>query len=281
MRALDDETPSAESPTTVPPEASYDHLFGHTINRTVEEAAVRPEEPQPEPPATMAQGARASAEDAPAAASPIENADPGLAAYPAPVFSTMTGMIDSVPGPSQRATSDAHIGATSVRAEPFRDDSGPGELTISRAAQQALARQMAAPGALRPVGPSVHAVRCSAGHLNPPHLERCRSCPSVITEQAPISVPRPVLGALCFSSGDEIALDRSVLIGRSPASDHLVDGERPHIVKVPSPGQDISRNHLEVRIDGWHVLVRDLNSTNGTLVIRPGGSPSACARICR
>jgi hypothetical protein len=258
--ALDDEMPSTASRSTVPSDTSYDHLFGHTINRTVEEAAVRAEEPQPEPPTTVAQSAPPAPDFPPTVAAveapPVVTADPAWSEA-SPVAPPLTEMIDSVPGPSRRP-------------EPAWGNSGPSELTINRAA---LARQMDAPNALRPVGPSVHAVRCPAGHLNPPHLERCRSCPSVITEQAPISVPRPVLGALRFSSGDEIDLDRSVLIGRSPAPDHLIDGERPHIVQVPSPDQDVSRNHLEVRIDGWHVLVRDLNSTNGTLVIRPGAEP--------
>lgn len=88
-----------------------------------------------------------------------------------------------------------------------------------------------------------------------------------------MTVPRPVLGVLRLSSGDDIVLDRAVLLGRSPSLDRLVDGERPHVVKLPSPGQDISRNHVEVRIDGWHVLVTDLNSTNGTIVTRPGVAP--------
>ncbi len=43
--------------------------------------------------------------------------------------------------------------------------------------------------------------------------------------------------------------------------------------KIPSPDKDISRNHLEIRLDGWHVLVTDLKSTNGTLVTLPGREP--------
>jgi hypothetical protein len=94
-----------------------------------------------------------------------------------------------------------------------------------------------------------------------------------ISEQSPITVPRPVLGVLRLSTGGDIALDRSVLLGRSPSPDRLIEGERPHVVKLPSPGQDISRNHLVVRIDGWHVLVTDLGSTNGSMLLRPGAEP--------
>jgi pSer/pThr/pTyr-binding forkhead associated (FHA) protein len=42
------------------------------------------------------------------------------------------------------------------------------------------------------------------------------------------------------------------------------------VVKLPTGDGDISRTHLRVTLDGWHVLVTDLNSTNGTLVTPPG-----------
>jgi pSer/pThr/pTyr-binding forkhead associated (FHA) protein len=76
-----------------------------------------------------------------------------------------------------------------------------------------------------------------------------------------------------MSTGDLVTLDRGVVLGRSPDADRLVHGERPHVVKLPSPGQDISRTHLEVSLEDWHVLVTDLNSTNGTLITRPGQEP--------
>jgi hypothetical protein len=40
---------------------------------------------------------------------------------------------------------------------------------------------------------------------------------------------------------------------------------------VHSPGHDISRTHVEVAPEGWQVVATDLNSTNGTVLIRPGG----------
>jgi pSer/pThr/pTyr-binding forkhead associated (FHA) protein len=42
---------------------------------------------------------------------------------------------------------------------------------------------------------------------------------------------------------------------------------------VKLAGADISRSHLEVSLDEWHVLVTDLKSTNGTVVTLPGRSP--------
>jgi hypothetical protein len=76
-----------------------------------------------------------------------------------------------------------------------------------------------------------------------------------------------------MSTGDAVPLDRGVLMGRSPSSDRLVNAETPHMVKVPSPTKDVSRDHLEIRLDGWHVLVTDLKSMNGTVVTLPGSSP--------
>ncbi|MEP6630055.1 MAG: FHA domain-containing protein, partial [Lapillicoccus sp.] len=34
-----------------------------------------------------------------------------------------------------------------------------------------------------------------------------------------------------------------------------------------------SRNHVQVVVEGWQVLVRDLDTTNGTSVTLPGGAP--------
>ena len=84
-----------------------------------------------------------------------------------------------------------------------------------------------------------------------------------------------MLGVLRLSLGDVITLDRGVLMGRNPRTDFAgPDGEeRPHVVKLPSADGDISRTHLRVTLDGWHVLVTDLNSTNGTLVTLPGRDP--------
>ena len=37
--------------------------------------------------------------------------------------------------------------------------------------------------------------------------------------------------------------------------------------------KDISRRHLEVVLDGWDVIVVDLNSSNGSAITMPGGVP--------
>jgi pSer/pThr/pTyr-binding forkhead associated (FHA) protein len=77
---------------------------------------------------------------------------------------------------------------------------------------------------------------------------------------------------LRLSTGDDITLDRGVVMGRNPHAEFDGD-ELLHTVKLPSPDGDISRTHLKVTLDGRRVLVTDLGSTNGTLVELPGCPP--------
>jgi hypothetical protein len=85
--------------------------------------------------------------------------------------------------------------------------------------------------------------------------------------------PRPV-ARLDFSTGDRVDVDRVVLVGRAPEARRRAAGEQPRLVAVPSPHQEISSTHLEVRPgtgpdEGWAVLT-DLGSTNGTWLVQPG-----------
>ncbi|MCE1179085.1 MAG: FHA domain-containing protein [Micrococcales bacterium] len=122
--------------------------------------------------------------------------------------------------------------------------------------------------------PIILAVLCPAGHTSPPHAGVCRACGREIPPQMPFETHRPALGVLRLSTGDVVTLDRGVLLGRSPkVNSNLAPADRPHLLRVPSPENDISRNHCEVVLEGWHVLVRDLGSTNGTTVALPGELP--------
>ncbi|MFM6847993.1 MAG: FHA domain-containing protein [Terrabacter sp.] len=151
------------------------------------------------------------------------------------------------------------------------DDDDETELTVDRSAL--LEARNAAQNQTFS-GPSVLAVLCSAGHPTPPHSDHCRVCGSGIPPQEPFTMPRPPLGVLRLSTGDVVTLDRSVLLGRAPKlGDGLAAHDRPHVVKVPSPERDVSRNHVEVILEGWHVLIRDLGTTNGTTVTLPGETP--------
>jgi hypothetical protein len=89
----------------------------------------------------------------------------------------------------------------------------------------------------------------------------------------PFRIAAPMLAPpakLVLSTGQVVAVDRTVLLGRAPQVSRVTNRDLPRLVTLPSPQQDISRTHAEVRADGDAVLVTDLHSTNGILVSRPG-----------
>lgn len=92
----------------------------------------------------------------------------------------------------------------------------------------------------------------------------------------PLAVPaadRPAPAKIRLSSGLVVSLTRPVLLGRAPQVSRVSNREMPRLVTVASPRQDISRTHAEVRMDGDDVLVTDLRSTNGVLLLRQGHGP--------
>ena len=95
-------------------------------------------------------------------------------------------------------------------------------------------------------------------------------------EQAPDVVSRPV-ARLVFSTGDELEVDRTVLVGRAPEARRFTSAEQPRLFTVASPNQEISSTHLEVRpgagADHGSAVVTDLGSTNGTVLVQPGLPP--------
>jgi FHA domain len=92
---------------------------------------------------------------------------------------------------------------------------------------------------------------------------------------APDVVARPV-AKLVFSSGETVEVDRAVLVGRAPEAQRT-SSDQPRLVTVPSPEQEISSTHLEVRAgsgaDHGSAVVTDLGSTNGTVLVQPGLAP--------
>ncbi|QDW62536.1 FHA domain-containing protein [Oerskovia sp. KBS0722] len=113
---------------------------------------------------------------------------------------------------------------------------------------------------------------CVDGHANPPSRDTCGSCAQVLVGDAHL-VTRPSLGRFTLSNGQVVELDRPVVLGRRPRTTRAQSNDLPRLVAVPSPEQDISRSHVEIQLEGWHVLVCDLNTTNGTTLLRPGQPP--------
>jgi hypothetical protein len=90
------------------------------------------------------------------------------------------------------------------------------------------------------------------------------------------SITRPV-ARLVFSSGQTVEVDRITLIGRAPEARRFPSNEQPRLITVPSPHQEISSTHLEVRpgsgADHGTAVVTDLGSTNGSVLVQPGLPP--------
>jgi hypothetical protein len=126
------------------------------------------------------------------------------------------------------------------------------------------------PADIDPQDSAILAVFCANGHVSPPSATSCRVCGGPVGTQGPQFVAYPVLAVLRASDGSSAQLDRPILIGRAPSTDRS-DNRAPRLMTVPSPNHDISRTHLEVAPDGWQIVATDLNSTNGTILVRPGG----------
>jgi len=77
------------------------------------------------------------------------------------------------------------------------------------------------------------------------------------------------VATLVLSTGEHLPITGTILIGRSPSVLYAY-GDEPRLVTLDVGMTDISRNHLEVRLDGDQVLMRDMGSTNGTLLTRAG-----------
>lgn len=289
----------------------YEYLYDDVTRAgTVEDAAVRhvrnsdviDDDPVPVPPphgpfTGTAQEAEQEPTPALSPSLPISDVPlPATPAQPEPPIDVPPGgfFIDSVPGVSSdahstptatpsatyrrfmEATADGdHDGMTMLpqRARELRDyarsvTSDPDESPQAASAQASPAAH-SSPAA---VGPQVLAVLCEKGHPNATHASSCRICSSPLGSTA-VTVPRPSLGRIVLSTGEEVALDQDIIIGRRPRSSAGAGRQPARLVIVPSPRKQISRSHCELRIDDWDVRLHDLGSNNGTYLTRPGQAP--------
>jgi hypothetical protein len=268
----------ALEPAAVPGDDSYDDLFGATQRPIpIEQLGIQAEAPAP-PPASLPRDTLAPPPEVlaeihfeppppPAAAPPPAPVD-----APAPAAPTQAGMlIDSVPwlgkaapavpspvpSPVPPATNPLNL----VPPPPAHGGGADPGHTVSRSALRAS----------EATAPTVVAAQCPNGHLTAMHAPLCRVCGAQVADQEGREVARPSLGVLRFSTGESIALDRGILIGRAPTrSDGMT---QVHLLQLASPDNDLSRNHAEILLDGWHVAVKDLGSLNGTTVTLPGQQP--------
>ncbi|WP_425863217.1 FHA domain-containing protein [Arthrobacter sp. TWP1-1] len=281
---------------------NYDYLFGATtMAQSVEAAAVRlDEDGQPIPQETAEHAVPPMPALPPVAGSSAESAlaenaeTAGEADAPVPATGPEGIMIDSVPWgkPAARAaefggSAVAESSAVAVAGPASGPDlglAGPGESydpdhdghTVMRGDFITELNNESEPAAQLesrpPTGPMVLARMCPNGHANPPSRSQCSNCGSSINSE-PREVGRPRLGTMHISTGEVVELDHSLIIGRQPSVSRVMGGAMPRLVQVKSGNGDISRSHVEVRLDGWEVLLVDLKATNGTVLVREGQSP--------
>lgn len=181
-------------------------------------------------------------------------------------------------GPSATAGPSAHAGP-STHAGPSAPPAARPAAGVHPSAHASTTSASPSAPALRPTSPSgppgevsLTGQLCPQGHANPPERDRCRDCGAPLGGPTR-TVTRPPLGVALLSTGGRIVLDRSAVIGRRPRASRVSAHDVPQLITVPSPQQDISRSHLELRLEGWHVLATDLGTTNGTTLYRPGYDP--------
>ena len=80
---------------------------------------------------------------------------------------------------------------------------------------------------------------------------------------------------LRLADGTEIPVRGAILLGRDPAPE---DGQEvARLVSLADPDHSISKTHAMVDLRGDHLVVRDLGSTNGTVVVSRDGAEVECA----
>ena len=101
--------------------------------------------------------------------------------------------------------------------------------------------------------------------------------PPGIPGQEPAPAVTRTVARLLVSTGESVEVDRVVVVGRAPEARRYPLDEQPRLVTVPSPQQEISSTHVEIRpgtgADHGSAVVTDLGSTNGTVLVQPGLAP--------
>lgn len=232
-------------------------------------------------PAGPSEAAPAAGPAAPEPAAPEPAAlEPPAPEPPAPVTPEPAAQPDTTPHavrastpPSEAPTSRAESAPrTPVRvdailgtppAEPPRPPLPVAEDEDTAQAAESLAGVAVAEGYL-----------CSRNHLNDPRSHFCVICGVRMNERTGVLTTgtRPPLGLLVFDDGAVYTVDGEYLLGREPEADKRVRAGELRPITIDDSSGTISRAHVEIRIDGWDVVVSDAGSANGTFVIEPGQS---------
>lgn len=214
------------------------------------------------------------------AASPKRERDTG------PVDAVLAEPVEvtRVPEATLAALASEHVGAPAPAAPAASDTSGYDHLfgaTLVRSVEEAAVRpeeDEAAPARIDLPGFITDSFPPAAGRLEGDHdgltvmsgdLPRR---PQATPEATPAAPERQEFAVL-LSDGRREPLSVPIVVGRAPSITAVpsLRGARP--VTLTSAEDDISRSHVAVVVEGDSVVVTDLHSRNGTLVVLPGTSP--------
>lgn len=266
------ETAPLEDADGLESSGAYDDLFGRTIHRSVEDAAVRRGAEDESEGAGHGQPRAADVSPGHPCSEESSGPEDGRRSLPSAAprstpdspAAVDTGVIDWVPGAGRIAPEIARADARRAAPPPRREP-------VSPPTGRLLHQSPTAPVRTRQSGRAVvlTGLVCRNGHANSAERSRCRACEAPLDGPAR-RVARPPLGAIELSTGEHFVLDRSAIVGRRPRASRADGRQAPQLITVPSPQQDVSRSHLELRLEGWHVVAIDLGSTNGTTLQREG-----------
>ncbi|SDS23544.1 FHA domain-containing protein [Agrococcus carbonis] len=179
----------------------------------------------------------------------------------------------AVPAPSAPVPAPAPAAAPAPPAASAPDLGDHDGMTVTAERARELLAERERPQPAPATGPLVLSTLCPAGHVNAPGGGSCAQCGAPVDERTAAQRNRPEIAVAVLPSGERVPLGRGVVIGRRPRSRRVEDGRVPRLVTVESPGEDISRSHLELRVEDWNLVAVDLSSTNGTLLLREGTAP--------
>jgi hypothetical protein len=172
-------------------------------------------------------------------------------------------MVEGVPNFAEAASTDGSD-------EDWDDHDG---MTVMKPVFSGLPPVSARPVAPAPApsnAPMVHGRLCSrCSFSNSTQKVNCSKCGMPLQGDTKM-IPRPSLGTVKLSTGEQFELDQPMIFGRRPKATRFSGADVPRIVTLGGDLSDISRSHLRIMLQDWNVLVSDAGSTNGTMLRRPG-----------
>ncbi|MFF2270905.1 FHA domain-containing protein [Agromyces sp. NPDC058136] len=98
-----------------------------------------------------------------------------------------------------------------------------------------------------------------------------------VSRPAPEPAAAPVEAAstvrVRMPDGSFEPIGHEIVLGRAPSVSKVSGGRLPRIVTIGQGDPDISRSHVRLALEGGTVVVTDLHSRNGTMVVAPGRAP--------